>query len=71
MNYSEPWFGFALSAAPVDWFVWRHKRVSVPTKRTVFGQIVDKVATSIVISLGARFELSSLFFTIYSFPSPA
>lgn len=38
MNYSGPIFGFVLCAALLDWFIWGHKRFSVPTKRTVFDQ---------------------------------
>lgn len=38
MNYAGPIFGFVLCAALLDWFVWGHKRFSVPTKRSVFDE---------------------------------
>lgn len=36
MNYSGPIFGFIICMALLDWFIWGHKRFSVPTKASVF-----------------------------------
>lgn len=36
MNYSGPIFGFVLLVALIDWFVWGHKRFTVPKNRSVF-----------------------------------
>lgn len=38
MNYSGPIFGFVVCAALLDWFIWGHKRFSVPTNRSVFDE---------------------------------
>jgi choline transport protein len=38
MNYAGPIFGVVLCAAVGDWFVWGHKRFSVPTNRSVFDE---------------------------------
>lgn len=38
MNYAGPIVGAIIVIGLVDWFIWGHKRFSVPTEKTVFGE---------------------------------